>query len=96
MVSYKIFKNIMRCQTYTVPMLLKFVSDGNERLKISSTSDNLDDNIELDDSGCGFFVLWWRRRRTGRFIWRRWYKLRESSAESRVKINFYAAVFCLV
>ena len=60
MLSYKMLKNVVRCYAYTMTMFLKFISNRNEGLNISSTTYNLDDDIQLDGSYCYLFILgWW-------------------------------------
>jgi len=51
----------VRGYAYAMAMLLQCSAEGDKRLDIASTADNLDDNVELD--GPWFGGRWGRERR---------------------------------
>lgn len=93
MLSYEVFKHVVRCDAHTMPMLLKFIPNGDKRLYISSTSDHLDDDVESNNSPCYLFIFGRRCRRPRTFLLlRRWYEFGKGTTESRVQIDINPAV----
>lgn len=73
---YKVFKNIVRRDSYSVAMFLELVADGDEWLDVPAATDNLDDDIEPGDSAIYLLVCRWRICWNSWLVAGRWYQLR--------------------